>query len=283
MSITLTHKDLVPNFLTFWESAAHQPDEAERWRLWREQYGFAAVPPTPFGEELARRLLAAAWDRYPAVIEELPGAARRLQEMAPRIAERVGRLFTLDREIDVRLVTFVGGFEGNAFAAGNAVCMPVETELLPFTLAHELIHQVHGALSGKGGGWQRTVAFVLMEEGLAMRGTRALFPEIPVDLHLSHLDPAWVQASEARHTEIIAGVLPCLSHDDDESLLRFTMQAGPAGLIREGYWAGWHAVGQLLAEGWSLGRLARVPETEATPLIGGALHRILARAQRASH
>lgn len=277
MAITLSHKDLIPKFLAFWESAANQPDEAERWRLWEEKYGFAAVSPTEWGRALARKLLAEAWPSYPTVIEKLPAASSRLQAAAPEIASRVGDLFDLDREVEVCLVSYVGGFEGNAFAAFNNVCIPVEVEIPPYILAHELTHQVHGALSGKGGGWQRSIAYLLMEEGLAMRATRALFPEIPVESHLSYLDPDWVQACEGRHQVILAGVLPYLTRDDDESLLRFTMQEGPAGLIREGYWAGWHAVGQLLAEGWSLARLARVPEAEVAPLIEGALRRILGR------
>lgn len=276
MPISLSHLDLVPKFLDFYSAAADAESEEERYRLWQERYNFAAAPPTEHGREYARRLLAEAWERYPSVVERLPRAARALQEHASPIAERVGALFELDQQLEVRLVTFVGGFEGNAFAGGDLVCFPVEVEVPEFVLAHELVHQVHGGLAGTGVGWQRSIAMLLLQEGLAMRGTQTLYPALPAALHLSYLDPAWVTACEERHAQILAGVLPYLNMDDDHSLQRFTMEEGPAGLIREGYWAGWHAVGQLQAEGWSLARLARLPAEQVPAVIEGALRRVLA-------
>jgi hypothetical protein len=54
--VTIT--DLSPRFLVFYDSAsAASLDASERWLMWKRLYGFAAVPPTPFGDSLARRLL----------------------------------------------------------------------------------------------------------------------------------------------------------------------------------------------------------------------------------
>jgi len=48
-------------------------------------YHFAAVPPTPEGDKMARDLLDRAWDRYPSVLEQIrlgarAAAARQLYE-----------------------------------------------------------------------------------------------------------------------------------------------------------------------------------------------------------
>ena len=71
--------DLGPRFLQFHEkAAAENADPERRWQLWREHYGFAAVPPTPEGEGIARRLLDQAWERYPEILDALPVAASQL-------------------------------------------------------------------------------------------------------------------------------------------------------------------------------------------------------------
>jgi len=45
--------------------------EKERWLLWKKRYDFAAVPPTPQGDSIARKLLNNAWARYPEIVKEL--------------------------------------------------------------------------------------------------------------------------------------------------------------------------------------------------------------------
>jgi len=60
--LNLTIKDLTPKFLTFYNEATKEkasPDK--RWELWKKDYDFAAVPPTPEGEEIAKELLNDAW------------------------------------------------------------------------------------------------------------------------------------------------------------------------------------------------------------------------------
>jgi hypothetical protein len=71
-AINLEVVDLTPRFLAFYEAAQAVDTDADvRWRLWQEHYGFAAVPPTPDGQALARRLLDEAWTAYPGVPAQL--------------------------------------------------------------------------------------------------------------------------------------------------------------------------------------------------------------------
>ena len=58
---TLELRNLVPNFLKFYDLAAPCDGET-RFELWREHYGFAAVPPGEEGATLSRKLLDGAWE-----------------------------------------------------------------------------------------------------------------------------------------------------------------------------------------------------------------------------
>ena len=46
-----------------------------RWELWKKDYDFAAVPPTPEGEQMARKILDDAWPKYPGVLDRIRGGA----------------------------------------------------------------------------------------------------------------------------------------------------------------------------------------------------------------
>src|ERR1700722_8570235 len=63
----------VPKFQTFYAHATKKPLAADaRFALWQKEDGLAAVPPGPDGDKMARQLLDAAWDKYPALIPKLP-------------------------------------------------------------------------------------------------------------------------------------------------------------------------------------------------------------------
>jgi hypothetical protein len=75
--INLEIADKSQSFLQFY-AAASQPgvDEAERWALWQKMYHFAAVPPTPEGERMARSMLDKAWPRYAAAMPVIRSGGR---------------------------------------------------------------------------------------------------------------------------------------------------------------------------------------------------------------
>ena len=63
---------LTPKFLKFYDEATREaasPDQ--RWALWKRDYDFAAVPPTPAGQTMARQMLDRAWPRYPDALDQI--------------------------------------------------------------------------------------------------------------------------------------------------------------------------------------------------------------------
>ena len=120
-AINLEVVDLTPRFLTFYDAAqATGTDADERWRLWQEHYGFAAVPPTPDGQALARRLLDDAWTAYPDIVGQIRAGAAGLAPAPEPILRSVARILDCRQDVTVRLVVFVGALEGNAFSTMNA-------------------------------------------------------------------------------------------------------------------------------------------------------------------
>ena len=270
----ITIWNLVPRFLAFYRLASAAPPE-QRWPLWQEHYGFAAVPPGEEGARPAQTLLERAWDRYPQAIPALevftPDA-----DAASRYLAEVRAALGCRQPLSVTLLFFVGGFEGNAFAAptqdgGAAICLPVEAGLDTVTMVHELTHLVHAAVSGRSLRWGQSVAELLLAEGLATRLSQAIVPG-QTDAACLEGRPGWLEACRSRRTAILRGVLPELTQRSPEALRRFTLGTGPAGLEREGYFAGWELVGQLLAEGRSFADIARLPAEDAAP----TLRRLLA-------
>ena len=127
--VTIT--DLSPRFLAFYDSAtAATLDASERWLMWKRLYGFAAVPPTPFGDSLARRLLESAWTRYPNAIPRIRKGVASFGVNPDVELRRVVSLLGCGRDTRVRLIAFVGGFEDNAFAFSTngipTVAIPIE-------------------------------------------------------------------------------------------------------------------------------------------------------------
>lgn len=271
MSAEFETTDLTPRFLAFHERARAEPDAERRWELWREAYGFAAVPPTPADQEMARRLLEEAWERYGPALPLIRRGADDLFADAGVQLSRVRTLLQTRARVPLRLVGYVGGFEHNAFVAdaGEAlhICIPVEMPRqvrLP-VLAHELTHAVHLPASGSSGGWPRPLMETILQEGLATRVTQALFPDAPLASLVG--EPWWYGACQAGERELLRAMLPHLEDDSEETMMRFVLGPGELGLPREAYYAGWMLVGDLLAQGWTFPHLAHLPVKDACALL----------------
>src|SRR5439155_25554384 len=105
----VTVVDLTPRFLAFYDSATAQHAEADqRWALWKRLYGVAAVLPTPFGQELARRLLDSAWARYPAALPTIRRGVAVLGVSPDSVLRSVVALFTCGENVRMRLTVLVG-------------------------------------------------------------------------------------------------------------------------------------------------------------------------------
>ena len=257
--------DLTPKFRTFFALAEHADPET-RWQLWQQHYAFAAVPPTPGGQGIARRLLDAAWEKYAELPTDLRPEVTRLQRQAQEAEQVLEELFETATP-DYRLVTYVGGFEGNAFVAGTSLCMPVEmpADWAGRVLTHELTHLFHHELCGSDGGWQRSVAALIVQEGLATRTTAALHPTSPLQDHLGTVD--WLRQCEDVRSGLWGDALSRLDASDDAALLRFLLPHPEFAAERTAYALGWWLVGDWLAQGHTLTELARVPEADLPALV----------------
>lgn len=274
--ICIDFVDLTPKFLAFEEAARNEADPDKRFAIWQEKYGFAAVPPGPKGQEMARALLDKAWPRYAAALPEIrQGAARMAPQVLSTLVE-VSKLLGLEQPIDVRVVAYVGGFEDNAFTFGMngqpVVNFPVESS--PATLdliePHELTHAVHLKTANLPGGWERSIATTLFQEGLAMRVTQELRPGHPDSAYVSHR-PGWLEEATAKKARILADMLPVLDRKDSDTVWRFTIDKGPAGIEREAYAAGWFVIGHLRDKGMSFAQIAHIPESEMPGVIRQAI------------
>src|ERR1700733_5613706 len=138
--------DRVGKFQAFYADATAEPILPDaRFQLWQKEDGLAAVPPGPDGDAMARQLLDAAWDRYPALVPTLPSLTKTAGDEARASFDRINDLLdTKDVAIHSRVVLYVGQFDDHAFTMPAmdgkpvTVLMPVENAILKIALAHEL-------------------------------------------------------------------------------------------------------------------------------------------------
>lgn len=262
-------KNLVPKFLEFYRKAVGCDGET-RFELWKKHYGFAAVPPGEEGARLAKRQLESAWEKYEKVIpflEQWTPDPEKIQEYLSGIKS----VLEYDESIDVVLLFFVGAFDGNAFAAPYgenriAICLPVESGENQITVVHELIHLVHGTMTGSSMSWEKTVASLVYMEGLATRLSRHLLPGYPDEAYVEHQE-GWLQACRRDAEQILQGMKPYLHERSAERAFQFTMGSGTTGKMREGYFAGWKLIGDMVEDGWSFPDIARIREEDLVRIL----------------
>lgn len=274
--------DLTWRFLAFYDSAtARRADPDLRWQLWRRLYNFAAVPPTPFGDSLARQLLDSAWARYPAALTTIEQGAAGFGISPDSGLERVLGLLKCGDSVKLRLTVFVGGFEGNAFAFGvtngrSNIAVPVEAGNPVRSLIHEFTHAVHRAgcasfRTGYGG----SLAELVVTEGLAMRVVQAALPQHDDEFY-TVAAPGWLAAARSRRTEILAGVRAHLNDSGPDVARRFTFGTGVTGLSREAYYAGWEVVGGMLRDGMSLHDIATMSPSQYATVVRSVIDKLVA-------
>lgn len=255
--------DLSPRFLAFYDSASTRAMDGDaRFALWKRLDGFAAVPPTPFGDTLARRLLDGAWDRYRDSLPRIRRGAAALGVSPDDALRSVVALLGCGSDTRVRLTLFVGGFEENAFAYTTrdgvpAVAIPLEAGDAARSMLHEFTHAVH---RGPGcadirSGYGQSLAELVISEGLAMRVVERLRPGHPAPSYV-HATREWLDSANARRRAILDGIGDHLADSGAATAQRFTFGGGTTGIHREAYFAGWEVVGALEAAGMSLHEIA---------------------------
>lgn len=258
--------NLVPKFLSFYKAAIQQNlDEEKRWELWKDTYNFAAVPPTDEGREVARNLLDNAWNKYESFISIFEKWIPESQKVKAFLGE-VKNLLGYDYKIEFTLIYFVGGFEDNPFVApiGEnkvALCLPIETEQSDIYLVHELTHVVHQKTANMKNDWERNIASIIMQEGLATHVSKQLIPghKEKEYIEISH---GWLKSCYKNKKEIIKNIIPYLEDSEPESVMKFTMGNGSTNHHREAYFVGWLLVKLLLQQGMSIEEIAHIQEDE---------------------
>lgn len=278
--LTVETLDLSPQFLAFWRAAQTAADAEARWALWQSHYGFAAVPPTAQGQQMARTRLESIWTRYADAIPAAEAGLAGKGDTPFQALEAVAGLLGLDVAATIQITGFIGMFEGNAFAFRGrypTLNLPLEIEngRLRLQAAHEGTHVIQMTLNGASGGWVRSVATTILQEGLAMHVSRLVVPGLADEAYVSGR-PGWWAEAQARRVAMLSGVTPYLAEASSEAVSRFTFGEGVTGLNREAYALGWWTVGQLLAEGDELPRLARLPAEAHPALIGEVIRRMQA-------
>ncbi len=258
--------NLVPKFLSFYKTAIQQNlDEEKRWELWKDTYNFAAVPPTDEGREIARNLLDNAWNQYESYIPIFEKWIPESEKVKAFLGE-VKNLLGYDYKIEFTVIYFVGGFEDNPFVApiGEnkvALCLPIETEQSDIYLVHELTHVVHQKTANMKNDWERNIASIIMQEGLATHVSKQLIPghKEKEYIEISH---GWLKSCHKNKEEIIKNIIPYLEDSEPESVMKFTMGNGSTNHHREAYFVGWLFVKLLLQQGMSIEEIAHIQEDE---------------------
>ena len=279
--VSIRISDLTPRFLDFYQAVLSEGASGDRrWGLWRERYGFAAVPSSAAGQARARRQLDESWNDYESLLPRIRAGAEGLRPSLEDLLIPVAEILELDRPMEVEVVLFVGTRGGSAFSMGLGdrwqMALPIEEEPRDreITASHEMAHGVHTELAGLKGVWYRSVGQMVLGEGLAMHVAAALH-QGREPWEYTGGGEAWFRASEGKRRTILQGVLDSADNATPRALDRLTLGPGPAGLRREAYYAGWALVEHLLDTGWTLPGLARVPR--------GLMGRVAERGLRELH
>jgi hypothetical protein len=268
-------KNLTPKFLEFYSEAIDEnADSDRRWELWNKYYGFAAVPPGDQGKELARKLLEGAWLQYKNVMTDLKNWEPDNTHIKTLLSE-IKSLLHYQQSIDLVVIYFVGGFEGNGFVTVSdkkklVLCLPVEGISSDVLLAHELTHIVHAKKANLSGEWERSIASVIMQEGLAMHVSEIMVPGMRNEDYVEHY-AGWLDECYVNRERILKGIQPYLNKSDSDTVMKFTMGTGTSGIQREAYFVGWELVKYLLNKGHTISELASVVEQDIPNYIEDAL------------
>ena len=164
------------------------------------------------------------------------------------------------------VIFFVGFFENNAFVAPYlndkvAICFPVETQKDDILFIHEFIHLVHSKMAGFQTEWERSIASILLTEGLATQLSKHLIPGYDDERYVE-FKKGWLKDCRENETRILKGILPHLKEEFSEKVFQFTMGTGTTRIEREAYYVGWRVIEKMLEDGWSFLDIARIQEQE---------------------
>ncbi|HSM95802.1 MAG TPA: hypothetical protein VLT91_07150 [Rhizomicrobium sp.] len=270
----------VGKFETYYAHATATPMDADaRFKLWQAEDGLAAVPPGPDGDAMARKLLDAAWGRYPALVPKLDGLEKTAEETARAMFAKDNEILgAANDSIHTRLVLYVGQFDNNAFTVPPmdgkpaTILMPVENINLKIALAHELTHSIELQLVPVKNSFGAPIGETMFLEGLAMRTSQRAVPGLPDATYTSMPnEPDWMPNCVVKKDAVLKAIVPDLDKSGREIAMKYTFGQGNTGMQREAYCAAWFVMGKLLDSGNTLPQLARTPEDRMVATIRAAM------------
>lgn len=214
-----------------------------------------------------------AYDTALDIIEAFQPDLSSLEEIISKVMD----ILDYRDGLTMTIVYFVGFFEGNAFVApigeGEvALCLPVEQGKASdaVLISHECTHVVHQALNGSNGQWGRSVAELILSEGLAMRVSQELYGGQKDEAYMEHRT-GWLQSILPYRRPIFQQIEVDLDKEDSDTLFRYTMGTGNLNFEREAYLVGWFLVAYLRRKGYTYAQLARLVAPELPNLIRQAI------------
>lgn len=254
--------NLVPKFLNFFELANHEDvNESERWNLWKKHYNFAALPPGY--DQQARKQLNQTWMRYQSNINQIRNWKPDQIKFEKSFAE-VKTLLGSDKDIPLVIVFFVSSFDNSAFVAPydeqrSMLCLPIENQLSDIIVVHELTHIVHAETASLEMNWERPIAEIVLQEGLALHVSKHLVPGERDEAYIEMgVEQGWLQSCHEHRTKILNGITPYLSESKGEVIEKFIFGTGASSHKREAYYVGWEFVDSELKKGVSFKQLASI-------------------------
>ncbi len=127
------------------------------------------------------------------------------------MAGKIADLLRPDRPVNVTLLVYVGGLEGNAFTAAQdgkitvALAIEDDSDSRALRMTHELTHGIHISMGSFSGGWIRTIGTTVLTEGLAMRVTQKLLPGHGESYYVE-AHPGWFDEASKKRNEILRDV-----------------------------------------------------------------------------
>jgi hypothetical protein len=277
--------DLSPKFVDFYDSSVKEhADPDRRWELWRTKYGFAAVPPIPAGQKMAREQLDEAWGKYPEAMSQIRLGAAGLTPSPHARLTKVAELLGAQGDIRIRLIAFVGTFRRNAFSMGvkdgvSTIAIPLEDTAQDHAL--DMTHEFTHAVQMQQGGWNgQSVASAVFAEGLATRVTERLNPGFPANIYTTS-SPEWLERCKASLPDVLNELREHGADSGAEAVSKFTYGTGKAGIDREVYCGGWFVVGRMLSDGVSFSTLGRMTQAEAEAKVAATIDSLLPTAPAA--
>lgn len=266
--------NLVPQFLLFLDESKVVDTIDEKWEVWEEKYNFAAVPPTDEGIIRAKKEFSKVYDDYLLFEKQIRNFIpdeTLLKDCLMNICEELN----FHQDFDLKIIYFVGFFESNPFVTTDregklTLCLPIENFQMDdyfkiIQMYHELTHICHYQILQKDLFYQRSLAFLMIQEGLALHMSKKMIPGLEDSNYLSY-QQNWYEEAKENHDAIFNGIREYISNDDSEILYRYTMGTGSTGLEREAYYVGWIIVGKALNDGYSYFDLMTLNEVETNEL-----------------